>query len=628
MASVTMESNTTSAIAYRDGVVVWLYRNLILTWTSNGWVQGFIFNKHWIICYIYFVILNVIKIMTGVRSNLHGKQLSSIWVGIIHLAGVVPLFISTWKLFQDNWQFQYDIIFTNLLYSLMWSNLVETFYIVTTNLSQFNNDNITIPQDIIPFLYILKRNNVKKPFSIDLWYLLITRAIIHGLESLGKRNWFLSIDTFINGLMFVTYNQFDSQSINYPTYISHIFFLPKLLSLSYCLVIQLLYWCNINKKNMWELAKDHWVHYQDKSFQEFIVTLALNHASNGMVLQTQNNKKNVVPPVERYSISGYLINSPTYPIWDEYNKDETESKLSKGVKKNKFKSKSYGTSFTMVNAYMSLITLGSWTSYIIIQFIKINIFRRNSKKNIKTKSHHSHHHHCSSKIKDFNKLITKANYSKFLLKPDDEKRLSYLLPNTDSSKDYVPSVNPNDKIYDTEEWAQEVENEDGNEEDDTTLHDELWQLLLSFKSIPTELKSSNLNNEDLMWQISMWSLLRHQLLGDKRLTRSQYANETENELISEIMMEQRFNLPDHEETKSINNENETIFCDGTEGEDDDISDELICPVCRSHPRNVIVWPCQCLVVCDDCRSRLGHRAIKNCLFCDTPVEGYSKVNFV
>lgn len=639
----TMEDPVTTKNG--SSVLMWAIHYGAAALATNDWLHGFIFNKHWLLWVGYFFTFNSVNIMTSVRSIVHERQISSIWVVIIHLSGLIPLFISTYHLFQDSLQFQYDTILTNLLISLFWSSIVETFYTVTANMAQFNNHNITFSKNIIPLFYILKYQNVKKPFGIDLWYLLSTRFMIHILELCEKREWFLPIDSLVNCLLIISYKQFfDYNSTNYPDYISRIFIFPKLLALSYCFISQILYWCRIGDNNIWEICQYHWIEYQAKSFQEFIITLAIRHASHGTttITNTKDDDDENNIPIHKYSISGYLYQYGTYPKWNEYNKDdiETKKKANKRTPRNSiYQYKPLQGKFTLVDAYISLVALISWTNFNVTNYLKVKILQRN--KSLSNDQLHHHDHHCSDKIKDLNRLITKKNYGKFLSRPGndttnnttDAKKLSYLLPNFDSSKDYIPSVNPNDALYDTEDWFRKqdemISNEDN--EDKISLHDELWQLLLSFNhGNPTD---PGLNNEDLMWQISMWSLLRHQIVEDKRLTRSQYANETCKELVSEVMMEQRFNSTisnDEEEGERVDT-NKRLFCDDEsddEDNNDEISDALVCPLCQQHPRNVVVWPCQCLAVCDDCRLQLGHRAIKNCISCAETVEGYSKVNFV
>ncbi|KAL3232532.1 ERAD-associated E3 ubiquitin-protein ligase ASI1 [Nakaseomyces bracarensis] len=49
-----------------------------------------------------------------------------------------------------------------------------------------------------------------------------------------------------------------------------------------------------------------------------------------------------------------------------------------------------------------------------------------------------------------------------------------------------------------------------------------------------------------------------------------------------------------------------------------------CVVCKTNDRNIILWPCSCFALCDDCRVSLSLRGFNTCVCCRCPVNGYSK----
>jgi hypothetical protein len=51
----------------------------------------------------------------------------------------------------------------------------------------------------------------------------------------------------------------------------------------------------------------------------------------------------------------------------------------------------------------------------------------------------------------------------------------------------------------------------------------------------------------------------------------------------------------------------------------------VCVVCQSEPRTVIVWPCRCLCLCEDCRVCLAMNNWSSCVTCRTKSVGYSRV---
>ncbi|KAI9696331.1 MAG: hypothetical protein M1820_008173 [Bogoriella megaspora] len=50
-----------------------------------------------------------------------------------------------------------------------------------------------------------------------------------------------------------------------------------------------------------------------------------------------------------------------------------------------------------------------------------------------------------------------------------------------------------------------------------------------------------------------------------------------------------------------------------------------CVVCHSDPRTILVWPCGCLSVCDDCRVGLATRNFTSCVCCRAEVGAYSRL---
>lgn len=65
-----------------------------------------------------------------------------------------------------------------------------------------------------------------------------------------------------------------------------------------------------------------------------------------------------------------------------------------------------------------------------------------------------------------------------------------------------------------------------------------------------------------------------------------------------------------------------------EGEEEDDEHEgggPQCVVCQSAPRTILVWPCRCLALCEDCRVCLALNNFANCVTCRSPLEGFSRI---
>jgi hypothetical protein len=50
-----------------------------------------------------------------------------------------------------------------------------------------------------------------------------------------------------------------------------------------------------------------------------------------------------------------------------------------------------------------------------------------------------------------------------------------------------------------------------------------------------------------------------------------------------------------------------------------------CVVCQLAPRTVLVWPCGCLSLCDECRVGLASKNYTACVCCRTKVVAYSRL---
>ncbi|KAF9444751.1 hypothetical protein P691DRAFT_711400 [Macrolepiota fuliginosa MF-IS2] len=60
----------------------------------------------------------------------------------------------------------------------------------------------------------------------------------------------------------------------------------------------------------------------------------------------------------------------------------------------------------------------------------------------------------------------------------------------------------------------------------------------------------------------------------------------------------------------------------------DWTDRAMCIICTSKPRDVVSWPCRCLVMCDQCREVLAARGSPGkhcCPCCRQPIDGYSRI---
>ncbi|KAI5866463.1 hypothetical protein GGS23DRAFT_272696 [Durotheca rogersii] len=60
-------------------------------------------------------------------------------------------------------------------------------------------------------------------------------------------------------------------------------------------------------------------------------------------------------------------------------------------------------------------------------------------------------------------------------------------------------------------------------------------------------------------------------------------------------------------------------------EDEDVGSGPHCVVCHSAPRKIIVWPCRCLSLCDECRVTLAMNNFDKCVCCRREVVSFSRI---
>ncbi|KAI9757974.1 MAG: hypothetical protein M1815_005608 [Lichina confinis] len=58
---------------------------------------------------------------------------------------------------------------------------------------------------------------------------------------------------------------------------------------------------------------------------------------------------------------------------------------------------------------------------------------------------------------------------------------------------------------------------------------------------------------------------------------------------------------------------------------DDQQEGPTCVICQTSPRTILVWPCRCLCLCDDCRLSLAMNNFGACVCCRRDVLGFSRI---
>ncbi|SSD58271.1 uncharacterized protein SCODWIG_00032 [Saccharomycodes ludwigii] len=220
---------------------------------------------------------------------------------------------------------------------------------------------------------------------------------------------------------------------------------------------------------------------------------------------------------------------------------------------------------------------------------------------------------------DINEVITRKNYKYLFI--NDKIRL---FPEVDSSPDYDPN---NDKVS-VDNDNSELDSICEGTESESELYN-LYEDLLVKQSNNSIVDSQNNNGDDNdddfswdVWQILKFSQNRSTTSSEPHmLTRSKYMEMNESTLLKDMI-----------KRKQLSNNNSGVAENIYNHEDPQLDDleeqQYLCVVCRTNMKNIILWPCRCFALCDDCRISLGVRGFKNCCCCRTKIKGFSKVNNV
>jgi len=100
---------------------------------------------------------------------------------------------------------------------------------------------------------------------------------------------------------------------------------------------------------------------------------------------------------------------------------------------------------------------------------------------------------------------------------------------------------------------------------------------------------------------------------------AQLSPEDEEDLLEQIILSRRRTAPSHAQTSTNGGISWTQGADGLGAEGPQ------CVVCHSSPRTILVWPCRCLSLCDECRVSLAMNNFGSCVCCRRDVVAFSRL---
>ncbi|GAP91969.1 putative amino acid sensor-independent protein [Rosellinia necatrix] len=104
--------------------------------------------------------------------------------------------------------------------------------------------------------------------------------------------------------------------------------------------------------------------------------------------------------------------------------------------------------------------------------------------------------------------------------------------------------------------------------------------------------------------------------GRRRLNQGRMTEEEQADLLEQLILARRAEVEHHEQ------ETGTHYSDDAEGDGDA---GPVCVVCHAAPRKIIVWPCRCLSLCDECRVSLAMNNFDKCVCCRREVFSFSRI---
>jgi len=217
-------------------------------------------------------------------------------------------------------------------------------------------------------------------------------------------------------------------------------------------------------------------------------------------------------------------------------------------------------------------------------------------------------------------------YKKFDVENIDADNYASILLSNNLFSDYndVEEYEPHhEDILDSESDIDEIE-------DYETLQQEVDDLVPKFQDFVSEdLEQDKIQEFDLFTDLVKRQGIFYKLSEHFKLnhfTRSQYKKYLDDEVIRDVKHELKKRHDYYANLKDVYvpGQTEATFEDGDQ--DDDFTND--CVVCAENKRTIILWPCKCFAICDDCRITLSEKKFAHCPCCRTFIHGYSKVNNV
>lgn len=572
--------------------------------------MGYFFSFYSIGCFVVAVVLNRLITMSSLRSTNHAISIST-WAKVsLHALSLIAI---AYALFRTGAQYGlYDqpqdisAFLSSCYLTVCLSHCVETFVTTTTNSKPLEESDYSIFELSSQFYMLTQLNSGVEEYGVDCLMCLAGRFIIHLVELLNIRKYRIILSTMINVpfIFFMGYRHLVPLDISSLPMLSKFRHFPKILSIS---IILLSYVCFklscIVRMNPFDQQNDYLSGVEELQFYSFWNDWYNNLNLSGeeefsyaamklaiLLCNPQQTKKNGIHRElmdvnypsslqKTYLISGYAnkVDEDAYEILD----------LKRDVRSN-------SAWFIRLNWFLTMSKhLLGWFQY---------LWKKSDKEEFVPEIE-----------RDLNDFVTEKNYYKFFHVDNSKSAEMFLLPEEDNSETYAPLDSDLDDEGDDESDESNESDDVNSDADPDIAHSEQDNQLSIIQELftPEQIQELVMSPRDMSWYLSAWSILNHESMADSTiLTRRQYAQQNERDLLQEIISERS---PRITEVSTDNYKDET---------------DMSCVVCKTNSRNIILWPCKCFALCENCRMSLGLRGFNTCICCRREVKGYSKLNIV
>ncbi|CCH46333.1 putative membrane protein [Wickerhamomyces ciferrii] len=611
---------------------------------------GYLVSPYAGACMTMAIILNRTVVFASSRRNIHRLsnvpkitlRFMSIAVLIKALYDILKQFVSITPYLQNHVQIAGFNMFQNevpsvdnflwrIFISLCISQFLETFVSITSNQSAINDTGLTLFEHSLAFQECQFLSVPSSQLLYICLFSIIHQLIIHILGITNTKNYQLIPSTImgLGFLIFYCYNIYTGGVLFFPT-VAIISAIPQFLVFSIISLCLILYYLAVlinqdastltytvmieNLKESINLQMNDDFHSALMRFGYIMFTAVENEEYVNELSDLILPKKTYLESNNSHLISGYMNDLQTNP-----------ELLFKESENSTIDDEQYQNS-SIFKRFLNIAILYKKLFWLLFKSKKQQKRGQNNDSNINDENYDHDDQNSIGSVIPTAKPSIRSNSndlknSNINFKNINENEL--LSSDIDNSEDFIyeseSDLDPLDFDSDYEDIDQEFDSPGYISSaaqarlSDATGTSSIINNRVLMKTTPID---ELINPKDLIElinptnidQISYLNNLKTHLLQDKRLTRSLYSKINQDMLLKEVLLQNR--TTNHGHNHHDHQQDDT---------------DLSCVVCQTNNREIIVWPCKCFALCENCRISLGVRGFSICVCCRRKVDGYSKI---